>query len=101
MLAALLSLHYGFSTSGAIFGHPDDEAMAQVIARATPEKKTLHFSYTAATIAKHYKNAKNCKKKKKKKKRDRPKWNDTTLMKKYGYVAHFPANDTAGIVLDL
>jgi hypothetical protein len=35
LLAALPSSRYIFSTSGAVFGHPDDEAVARVIAAPT------------------------------------------------------------------
>jgi beta-lactamase superfamily II metal-dependent hydrolase len=92
LLAAVPAPHYLFSTSGAVFGHPDDEAVARVIAAASTGKKTLHFNYSADTMSKNYK---------KKKKRQQPDWAKAQLMRDYSYEARFPSTDNAGIVLDL
>jgi hypothetical protein len=92
LVAILPAAHYLFSTSGAIFGHPDDEAVARVIAPATPLTRTLHFNYTAATIAKNYK---------KKKKKTQPDWRKPSLKHEHHYEARFPQSDDVGIVLDL
>ena len=44
--------HYVVSTSGKVFGHPDEEAMARVILRGRPvsgERHTLWFNYVSDT----------------------------------------------------
>jgi beta-lactamase superfamily II metal-dependent hydrolase len=92
LLAAVPAQRYVFSTSGAVFGHPDDEAVARVIATSVAWKKALHFNYTAATIAKNYK---------KKKKRNLPDWGKTQLTRANDYEVTFPSSDSAGIVIDL
>lgn len=92
LLAVCPASAYVFSTSGAIFGHPDDEAFARVIARTTSYKKVLYFNYTTATIAA------NCEKKKKRKPL---KWNDSMMTKSYHYSACFPPTDATGITIDL
>ena len=92
LLAALPSSRYIFSTSGAVFGHPDDEAVARVIAAPTRGRKSLYFNYTASTIAGNYR---------KKRQRKQPDWRSPRLRREYGYEVRFPATDSDGIVLDL
>ena len=92
LLSMLPSVRYVFSTSGAVFGHPDDEAVARVIATATRSRKTLHFNYTAATIAKNYK---------KKKKRNQPNWSKAQLKREYNYDVQFPSSDGDGIAMEV
>jgi beta-lactamase superfamily II metal-dependent hydrolase len=92
LLAMLPCARYVFSTSGAVFGHPDDEAVARVIATATGSRKTLHFNYTAATIAKNYK---------RKKKRNQPDWSRARLKREYDYDVQFPSSDSEGIALEV
>lgn len=44
--------HYVVSTSGKVFGHPDEEAMARVILRGRPlsgKRHTLWFNYVSGT----------------------------------------------------
>jgi hypothetical protein len=78
--------------SDAVFGHPDDEAVARVIAAPTGAAKTLYFNYTAATIAKNYK---------KKKKRKQPNWDIAQFRRKYDFTVKFPASDDDGMTLDV
>jgi beta-lactamase superfamily II metal-dependent hydrolase len=92
LLAVLPSLRYVFSTSGAVFAHPDDEAVARVIAAATAKKKTLHFNYTEGTIAKNYE---------KKRKRNLPSWSTAKLRGEHKYDAKFPTSDSDGVVIDV
>lgn len=92
LLAAVPASKYIFSTSGAVFGHPDDEAWARVIATPTTWRKTLYFNYTSATIAKNYK---------KKKKRDAPDWGKPQLRRMYKYDVKFPPDDRTGVLLEL
>jgi beta-lactamase superfamily II metal-dependent hydrolase len=92
LLAMLPSTKYVFSTSGTVFGHPDDEAVARVIATATGSRKMLYFNYTAATIAKNYK---------RKKKRNQPDWSRAQLKREYNYDLRFPSSDSDGIVLEV
>ena len=92
LLATLPSTRYVFSTSGAVFGHPDDEAVARVIATATELRKTLHFNYTAATIARNYR---------KKRKRSQPDWSKAGLKREYDYDVQFPFSDSDGIAMEV
>jgi hypothetical protein len=92
LLAAVPARSYVFSTSGAVFGHPDDEAVARVIGTPTTWRKTLHFNYPAATIARNYK---------KKKKRNLPDWGKTQLEREYNYEVAFAPTDSRGTVLEL
>lgn len=92
LLALAPSTHYVVSTSGAIFGHPDDEAWARVIATPTAWRKTLHFNYTASTIAENYK---------KKKKHDAPDWERPQFRRDHKYDVKFPSDDQTGIRMKL
>ncbi len=92
LLAALPASKYIFSTSGAVFGHPDDEAVARTAAAKTGSAKLLLFNYTASTIAKNYK---------RKKQRAQPDWEDGPLRRQYNYELRFPANDDDGVVVEL
>jgi beta-lactamase superfamily II metal-dependent hydrolase len=92
LLAMAPATRYVFSTNGAVFGHPDDEAVARVIAAATGSRKTLHFNYTAATIAGNYK---------KKRARNQPNWSKAQLKRKHGYDVQFASSDDEGITIEL
>jgi hypothetical protein len=92
LLAMLPSTKYVFSTSGAVFGHPDDEAVARVIATATGSRKTLYFNYTAATIARNYR---------KKRKRNQPDWSKAEQKREYDYDVRFPFSDSDGIAMEV
>jgi beta-lactamase superfamily II metal-dependent hydrolase len=92
LLATLPFTRYIFSTSGAVFGHPDDEAVARVIGTATGSRKTLYFNYTAATITQNYK---------KKKRRNQPDWSKAQLKREYDYDLQFPSSDSDGILLEV
>jgi hypothetical protein len=48
LLALVDAPNFLFSTNGAIFRHPDDEAVQRVIARAAPAVPTLCFNYRSA-----------------------------------------------------
>ncbi len=66
------------STSGAIFEHPDAEAIARVLkARWNP---TLHFNYRSeeTTI-----------------------WDNKDLMREYGYKARYPDKDKSGLLVTI
>ncbi|MEY3253468.1 MAG: hypothetical protein RL227_2441 [Pseudomonadota bacterium] len=67
------------STNGAIFGHPDDTAIARPI-RLGGAKRTLWFNYG---------NERN------------RRWGAAPLQARYGYVARFPAETEAGVTLAL
>lgn len=45
LLAAIQASRYLFSTSGAIFGHPDDEAVARIIWAKRRSRPQLYFNY--------------------------------------------------------
>jgi beta-lactamase superfamily II metal-dependent hydrolase len=92
LLNSVASPHYLFSTSGAIFGHPDDEAVARVLSADTRAAKTLHFNYPAATLRANYAKIK---------KRDAPDWNQSRLLRQFRYQTHYATDDTAGLTLSL
>jgi beta-lactamase superfamily II metal-dependent hydrolase len=71
--------NYLFSTSGAIYKHPDQEAVARAIFYGR-EGTTLHFNYRTEF---------------------NEMWDDRTLMKRNGYEARYPGADEEGLVLEL
>ena len=80
LLAVAPADHYVVSTNGERFSHPDDIALARIVARDAPTP-TLWFNYRNDAI-------------------DR--WNDPDLRKKYGFEARVPPeNDTAGAQIEL
>jgi len=92
LLKAVGSSQYLFSTNGAIFGHPDDEAVARVLTSSTHSTKTLHFNYPAETLRANYARIK---------KRVAPSWDRLRLRKDFRYETHYAVDDTAGFVLEL
>ena len=70
MLAAEAK-HYIVSTNGAIFGHPNEEAMARVILKGGSQRK-IWFNYRTEHTAK---------------------WGDLNLQRKHGFSAELPAGD--------
>jgi beta-lactamase superfamily II metal-dependent hydrolase len=91
LLTALPSRRYVFSTSGAVFGHPDWETVARVIVSPSLAKKALLFNYTAATIAKNYQERKG----------RPPEWTSPRRAREYGYNLQFPSDDRKGLVVDV
>jgi beta-lactamase superfamily II metal-dependent hydrolase len=92
LLKSVVSPEYLFSTSGAIFGHPDDEAIGRVLATAAPSTRTLHFNYPAATLEANYAKIK---------KRAAPDWNQPRLKQQFRYQTRYAATDTGGLTLEL
>jgi hypothetical protein len=90
LVAAVATSQYLFSTSGAIFGHPDDEAVARVLA-AGPGPRTLHFNYPSETLRTHYSRIK---------KREAPNWADGRLARRFRYEARFAASDESGVAVE-
>ena len=72
---------FAISTSGAVFGHPDPEAIARVLKFGQPGKKTLIFNYASD--------------------RSKP-WNDDAALKaKWNYACVFPALPETATVIDI
>ena len=92
LLKSVVSPEYLFSTSGAIFGHPDDEAIGRVLATAAPSTRTLHFNYPAATLEANYARIK---------KRAAPDWNQPRLKQRFRYQTRYAGTDTGGLTLEL
>lgn len=92
LLKSVVSPEYLFSTSGAIFGHPDDEAIGRVLATAARSTRTLHFNYPAATLEANYAKIK---------KRAAPDWNQPRLKQRFRYQTRYAATDTGGLTLEL
>ena len=80
-LVELLDCHrFAISTSGAVFGHPDPEAIARVLKFGQPGAKTLLFNYASD--------------------RSKP-WDDTALKTKWDYSCVFPAGPDQATVIDI
>jgi len=92
LLKSVVSPEYLFSTSGAIFGHPDDEAIGRVLATAARSRRTLHFNYPAATLEANYAKIK---------KRAAPDWNQPRLKQRFRYQTRYAATDAGGLTLEL
>ena len=92
LLKSVVSPEYLFSTSGAIFGHPDDEAIGRVLATAARSTRTLHFNYPAATLKANYAKIK---------KRAAPDWDQPRLKQRFRYQTRYAATDAGGLTLEL
>jgi beta-lactamase superfamily II metal-dependent hydrolase len=79
LLAAVRADHYIFSTNGAIYSHPDDEAVARVLVHGG-RQPTLSFNYATE--------------------RNR-RWAEPALQAKYGYQVQYPEGGQAGVVIAL
>lgn len=72
---------YAISTSGAVFGHPDPEAISRILKFGDPGLKSLFFNYASD--------------------RTRP-WNDDNGLKEaYGFECHYPAGEGQSLVIDI
>lgn len=89
-LSTIATSQYLFSTSGAIFGHPDDEAVARILAARPGPGTTLHFNYPGATLRANYARVK---------KREAPDWGDGALARRFRYEARFAASDESGLAV--
>lgn len=78
LIQAVAADHFVFSTNNAIFGHPNDEAVARVITGSV--RPTLWFNYNTPK---------------------NQKWAAEALTKKYGYGVRFPDGEGAGIKIEL
>jgi beta-lactamase superfamily II metal-dependent hydrolase len=79
-LLSLLSCgRYLVSTSGAIFGHPDREAVARIIVAGGADR-ALFFNYRTAVNAL---------------------WDAPGLRREFGYEVTYPAGNASGLVVDL
>ena len=70
LLETVQAHHFLVSTNGAIFGHPDQEAIARVIASGTPGREIWFNFRTPQTAI----------------------WAAEPIQARYGYVARFPAS---------
>ncbi len=79
LLSLVSCSRYLFSSSGAIFGHPDQEAVARVIVNGGSEPELL-FNYRTELNGV---------------------WDDAGLMDEFGYTVAYPADDAPGLTVDL
>ena len=79
LLKAIHADHYIFSTSNAIFNHPDDEAVARVLVHGG-RQPTLCFNYATE--------------------RNR-RWAEPALRAKHGYQVRYPEGGQMGVVIAL
>ncbi len=80
LMSLLRSPRYLVSTNGAIFGHPDEEALQRIVARSLVQPPKLVFNYRCAT---------------------NEAWGKANLQRKLGFDAVFPDADDEGIVVTL
>jgi beta-lactamase superfamily II metal-dependent hydrolase len=78
LLRAVQAEHYVFSTNGAIFNHPNDEAVARVIVGS--KRPTLWFNYATER---------------------NQRWAEPALRAKHDYQVRFPEGGSAGVVIGL
>ena len=78
LMRAIQAGHYVFSTNGAQFGHPNDEAVARVIVGS--KRPTLWFNYATER---------------------NQRWAAPVLLAKYGYQVRYPDAGQAGVVIGL
>jgi beta-lactamase superfamily II metal-dependent hydrolase len=79
LLKTVRADHYIVSTNGAIFSHPDDEAVARVLVHGG-RQPTLWFNYATE--------------------RNR-RWAEPALRSKYGHQVQYPASGRTGLVIGL
>lgn len=79
LIAAAPARHYLVSSNGDTFGHPDDPAIARVIAGA-PTGATLWFNYRNARTER---------------------WAERTLTDRYGYAVRYPTQPDTGVLVKL
>lgn len=71
---------FAISTSGAVFGHPDPEAVSRVLKFSGSQQKTLYFNYRSD--------------------RTEP-WDDNQLKTQWNYECVFPAEEGASLTIDI
>lgn len=79
LLAAVQAQHYIVSTNGAIFRHPDDEAIARVILHGGLGREIVFNYATAKTV----------------------KWGDAQMQQAHGYGTRLPKNGEPGVLIEL
>lgn len=79
LLKAVHADHYVFSTNGAIFNHPNDEAVARVLVHGG-RRPMLWFNYATERNLR---------------------WGSPDLQAKYGYQVRYPATEQSGVSLTL
>lgn len=72
LLALIDSPHFLISTNGAIFKHPDQEAIERIIARSVHQPPKLHFNYRTSFTEK---------------------WDDPALQRELGYEVRYNDSD--------
>ncbi|MCD6679903.1 MAG: MBL fold metallo-hydrolase [Burkholderiaceae bacterium] len=80
LMSLLRSPCYLVSTNGAIFGHPDEEAVQRIVARSLVQPPKLVFNYRCAT---------------------NEAWGKADLQHELGFEAVFPHGDDEGITVPL
>jgi beta-lactamase superfamily II metal-dependent hydrolase len=80
LIERLACRRFAISTSGAVFGHPDPEAIARVLRHGQPGAKSLSFNYASD--------------------RTLP-WDDAALKEKWDYSCEFPPAPDTAIVIDI
>jgi beta-lactamase superfamily II metal-dependent hydrolase len=79
LVRAVSCRNWLISTNGEKFGHPNGEAIARVLRGGAPDLH-LYFNYRSEF---------------------NDLWSSSTLQRKHGYAAHYPANNGAGMTLEL
>lgn len=80
LLSLIDTPRFLISTNGAIFDHPDEEAVRRIIARSVYQPPTLYFNYLSDTIKQ---------------------WQDSNLQKRLNYRAEFNMADNEPYSVEL
>lgn len=80
LMSLIESPRFLFSTNGAQFGHPDQEAVQRVISRSTHRQPTLYFNYTTE---------------------HNREWGCADLQKALKYTSHYNVDDGTPLVVEL
>lgn len=84
LMALIDCAHYGISTSGAVFAHPDREALARVV-RGSARPATLWFNHPVPAANRAYHAI----------------WQNPDFQKRWGFQARYPTAATEGQTLRL
>jgi beta-lactamase superfamily II metal-dependent hydrolase len=79
-LEKAMCTRFAFSTSGAVFGHPDPEAVSRILKYGSEGEKTLYFNYASE--------------------RTTP-WNDLKLKSQWSYDCVFPEDAQTPLIIDV
>jgi beta-lactamase superfamily II metal-dependent hydrolase len=72
--------HFLFSTDGSLYGHPDEECVARIVARCGPD---VHLYFNTDHSER------------------KVSWNNVRMQERHRFQVHYPGNDSLGISVDV